>query len=174
MPPLTTFASGNGCPVIVANRPPLTRSKGSVLCRGCLRSLRSTQTKRHGDAPHGTGAPLTLRNVPAVWSHQLSAGHRDILGRILLCTQVPPLTAFASGNGCPDNEARFRWLPLMRELSERMRGLRERASPDNLRSGFLGEVARRSRDGGVVNFSGKKFLTLALTAFDFRYIGAPG
>ena len=32
-----------------------------------------------------------------------------------------------------------------------MRGLRERASPDNLRSGFLGEVARRSRDGGVVN-----------------------
>ena len=32
--------------------------------------------------PHGTGAPLTLRNVPAGWSHQPSAGHRDILGRI--------------------------------------------------------------------------------------------
>ena len=87
-----------------------------LLCRGCLRSLRSTQTKRHGDAPHGTGAPLTLRNVPAGWSHQLSAGHRDILGRILLCTQMPPLTAFASGNGCPVPE---RPIPLRKSFRYR-------------------------------------------------------
>ena len=66
------------------------------LCRGCLRSLRSTQTKRHGDAPHGTGAPLTLRNVPAVWSHKPSAGHRDILGRILLRGAGVPFTTLTS------------------------------------------------------------------------------
>ena len=66
--------------------------------------------------PHGTGAPLTLRNVPAGWSHQPSAGHRDILGRILLCTQVPPLTTFASGNGCPVPE---RPIPLRKSFRYR-------------------------------------------------------
>ena len=80
------------------------------LCRG--RSVRYAHLRTAAQAtPHGTGAPLTLRNVPAGWSHKSSAGHRDILGRILSRTQVPPLTTFASGNGCPDNEARFRWLP---------------------------------------------------------------
>ena len=70
------------------------------LCRGC--SVRYAHLRTAAQVtPHGTGAPLTLRNVPAGWSHKSSAGHQDFLGRILLCTQVPPLTAFASGNGCP-------------------------------------------------------------------------
>ena len=70
------------------------------LCRGC--SVRYAHLRTAAQAtPHGTGAPLTLRNVPAGWSHKLSAGHRDILGRLSSRTQMPPLTAFASGNGCP-------------------------------------------------------------------------
>ena len=53
------------------------------LCRGC--SVRYAHLRTAAQVtPHGTGAPLTLRNVPAGWSHKLSAGHRDILGRILL------------------------------------------------------------------------------------------
>ena len=39
---------------------------------------------------------ISLRNVPAGWSHQRSAGHRDILGRILLRGAGVPFTTLTS------------------------------------------------------------------------------
>ena len=56
----------------------LTKKGGKDVPKGC------SPLRYPSFVPHGTGAPLTLRNVPAGWSHKLSAGHRDILGRILL------------------------------------------------------------------------------------------